>query len=553
MFTEFLLNTGNFVVHVLSAFSAFLMGWLFIDVYVSSPSNKSTLVKGIGLFFIALFLMFGEIGDFVLNYFSMMENSMIFGLLLLFIGFFSEYTPFAEELEGSAKKTKGKKQRTKIINIIKISIIAVVAIAGLIIITLNFTNYPILISQFNKIIILSLIVLNILSIGTKYIFAIQKQLKNLFIGMIFFAISYAAIVVSKNVMMGDFRFIQWTQIYGILWWVEKISLIIGFGIIGKYAFYYLKYRLKAKFFISFIFSSLIIFFVITVAFLAVLINDFQNNTLKNLKASNKAIQLSLVDVRNRSILSAKALINNEQIQSGVSTEKRELLIDSVEDILVSGNADFIIVTNEAALSLYETQNKEAFGRSYGTDQFIKRASEGLSTNTVVVEKGILAPQIVVKTYIPVVRKGGFIGVVIVGNIIDNQFVDGIKKQTGLDVTIFAGEVIAATTFTTKDGLVRLSGTMEKNQKIIETVLKEGKDYEGITEVFNEEHLGIYTPLKDSDGKTLGMVFIGEKSAIIAAVIRISIQKTFALASLLILLALIPIYFFSKNLAKEELV
>ena len=74
----------------------------------------------------------------------------------------SEYTPFAEELEGSAKKTKGKKQRTKIINIIKISIIAVVAIAGLIIITLNFTNYPILISQFNKIIILSLIVLNIL-------------------------------------------------------------------------------------------------------------------------------------------------------------------------------------------------------------------------------------------------------------------------------------------------------------------------------------------------------------------------------------------------------
>ncbi|MCK9185850.1 cache domain-containing protein [Candidatus Gracilibacteria bacterium] len=549
MLLDFLFNTANFIIHVLASFASFLIGWLFLDVWFSDKKNKTNLAKGAGFFLIALFLLFSEIGDLIGGYYNLVEQVLIIGLILVFVGFIMESTPLLAELDANIKASSRAKN-TKEVNIFKkiLSVFLIIAIAGNF--AINFLKPDL---YLNKFVILGLIIFNLLLLASKLFLGIQKQLKNLFYGMFFFGISYGFTVIGEYLLGTDIRFTIWTQTYGIIWWATKIALFIGFFIIGRYAFYYLKYRLRAKFFISFIVSSLIVFFVVTIAFLLVLTNDFQKNTLNNLKASNKAIHLSLVDIRNRSILAAKALVNNESVTSGASTENHDLMKSPVEDILLSGNVDYIIITNEAALSIYETNDKEAFGRSYSNDKYIKRALEGIPTNTFLVEKGILSPQVVVKTYLPIVRNEGVLGVVIVANIIDNQFLDGIKKQTGLDSSIYADNTVIATTFSTNDGKMRLSGTKENDTDLLNTVLKKGEDYSGSIEIFNQEYLGIYTPLKDGDQKIIGMVFVGEPSAIISAVTRLSMERTFGLASILILLALIPIYFFSKNIAQEELV
>jgi hypothetical protein len=551
MFTFFLFNTLNFIVHVLIAYPAFIMGWLILDS--KNLEKKKSLrniytIQTIGFWIIGAYMLFGYAYVDTGAFSSLFKSIMLLGLLAIGAGYYLEPFPTVEK---SSKKKFLLYRTSKIVTgaltaIAATSIIALILDVFGIKIAGNFFNY-------SSVITLALLVFINIIFGLKYIVGLQKQHKSLLEGFIFFALAFLIEVINKFVFGEDLRFILWTKSFGVDWILEIIALAVGFYLIGKHALSFLRFRLKPQLFIGFIGGSLMIFFLVTVVFLVVLINDFQKNTLFNLEASSKAIELSIVESRNDTILASKALSDNEKVVSGIKTEESKIFSQAVDDILTLSGVDYIIVTNEAGISLYNTYDKESYGTNLSTDKYLLRALEGAPVNTIVIDQGVLSPTVTGKTFMPVVQNGKVLGAIIVGSLIDNQLVDSIKKQTGLEVTIFAGNIRAATTFTTEDGLNRLTGTVENDSDILETVLKKGETQEGIIDIFNVEHLAVYTPMRDSDQNIIGMIFVGEPSQVLIAVANNSVQTTLKITTLLIFLSLIPTYFIVKKIAERQII
>jgi len=146
--------------------------------------------------------------------------------------------------------------------------------------------------------------------------------------------------------------------------------------------------------------------------------------------------------------------------------------------------------------------------------------------------------------------GSIVGVVIVSRAITSAFVDGIKHDTGLDSTVFAGNVRSATTLVTADGTTRAIGTKETSATLNRTVLKEGNKYQGVVSFQNIDYLGAFVPLKDADNQTVGMLSVVRPQSELLATAGQSIQLTFLLSILLIIVSVGPIYLVARRIAGE---
>ena len=92
--------------------------------------------------------------------------------------------------------------------------------------------------------------------------------------------------------------------------------------------------------------------------------------------------------------------------------------------------------------------------------------------------------------------------------------NGLKKQTGLDYTIFYDKTRRATTLTDESGK-SLNGT-DAGDGPIQTVLKGGQNmYVPNILIGGVKYYGYYVPLKNTDGSVVGMVFCGRASEDVA--------------------------------------
>ncbi len=103
---------------------------------------------------------------------------------------------------------------------------------------------------------------------------------------------------------------------------------------------------------------------------------------------------------------------------------------------------------------------------------------------------------------------------------EEEIVDKIKKETGAAATIFRGDTRVATCVKKQEK--RAIGS-KASSKVIETVINEGKDFVGDAEVVGKINKTKYSPIKNKDGKVIGMWFVGvDKHEIIIDKIKILI-------------------------------
>ncbi|HEM56249.1 MAG TPA: HAMP domain-containing protein [Thermodesulfobium narugense] len=108
--------------------------------------------------------------------------------------------------------------------------------------------------------------------------------------------------------------------------------------------------------------------------------------------------------------------------------------------------------------------------------------------------------------------GRIIGAVSTGMMISGStsIVDQIKEKMGAEATFFDNDTRVSTTLTKQDGS-RAIGTKMDNPKVIDTVLKEGKPLEIRNTLFGKPYYSYYAPLKDVDGKIIGMFFVAKSA------------------------------------------
>jgi len=92
---------------------------------------------------------------------------------------------------------------------------------------------------------------------------------------------------------------------------------------------------------------------------------------------------------------------------------------------------------------------------------------------------------------------------------NHDFVEGIKKEFGLECTLMLGNERVSTTIMNSAGERQL-GTKLTDPTVLQAVLTNGQKYIGRSVILGDEFSTAYAPLNDSKGVPSGVLFVGQK-------------------------------------------
>lgn len=128
-------------------------------------------------------------------------------------------------------------------------------------------------------------------------------------------------------------------------------------------------------------------------------------------------------------------------------------------------------------------------------------------------------------------------------------IDTYTADSEADVTIFFGDTRRATSLRDAQSGERIIGTTASDA-VIAQVLNQGKDYSSTSiTINNQNYYAYYKPLRNSDGKVIGMMFAGEPSADIDRTIAIRRYTIIAISAIVLIIAMLIVSGFVKGIVK----
>ncbi len=528
MWSQFLLENVHFAINIFAALVFFAVFWLYFDAWI----QRKNLVEGIkflGFLLISLSFIFNAI--FMET--SILEAAILSpGIHLLLVGItripgylLIIISLLAEPLQ-SHPKSKGLGERSGL------AILSTGTLASI-----NFT-YPIL----------------AVAVGFLYLrratLGLENHIKGIALG--FFALSIYEFFSLPFLLQSTKN----VQIYEIvasfkpLWIIEHLILLTTAVIIGFWVFRYLTKRLQSQLFMFFTTIIIVIFLLTTVTFTGLLVNNLQSQTLRQLETDVKVLNLAIESKAGESLSDAQVIASNPQVKAAIISKNRQILADSASSFLLTKKQSLLTIVSDSGQVLARGEDQEKIGDSLSDDPLMKRALLGESLSSVSSRAGVISPEVSVRSATPVKDGDKIIGAVMMGSLIDNAFVDGVKTATGLETTIYGNNQISATTLVSADGKTRLLGIKESNPNIDSQVLQNGASFTGALDILNTPFFVAVLPLKDIDNSPVGMLFVGKPQIGVLQTASRSIEYTFIIALVLMCLSVLPSFYLSKYLSSQ---
>jgi hypothetical protein len=338
--------------------------------------------------------------------------------------------------------------------------------------------------------------------------------------------------------------------FGIFWLIEHLVLLTAILILSIWVFNYLLKRFETQIFIFITASILAVFLITTVSFSALLLNNLRNETLNQIETDVKVLSYAIENKKSELSSSAEILAQNQTVIAAASESSREGLAALVQEYLLSKKESSLIVVNIDGQVLARGEDKERVGDSLSDDALIKRILKGESNSSIVTKDGVIAPEVHVRSGIPIKNGEEVVGAVVAGEAIDSAFVDGIKTSTGLEASVYGGNQLSATTFLAIDGKTRPLGIYENSNKVKTQVLTEGRNYKGSVSILNSSYFAAYFPLKDVDNTPVGMLFVGKPEIAALQAAGRTIELTFLIAAILIVFSILPANLISMYITRQ---
>ena len=338
--------------------------------------------------------------------------------------------------------------------------------------------------------------------------------------------------------------------FGILWILQHIALLISVILLSRWAFSYLLKRFQSQLYIIFSLAILAIFLVTTVAFTALLLKQLEQDAISQLTSNVKVLGYAVDSKRGEAVSDAQVLAQNAQVIQQVQDRSLVPLFETSESFLLAKKMSFLTIVDANGQVLARGEDREHVKDSLSDDSLVRKALNGESVSSVTSKEGVVAPQISIRGASPIKSGDSIIGAVITGVAIDDAFVDNIKKTTGLEASIYGNNKISATTLTSPDGKSRLSGISEVNKNINSKVLGKAAGYSGAVTFANIAYFASYLPLKDVDNNPVGMLFVGKRQIGVLETAAKSIEFTFIISALLLVLSIIPALLISRYIARQ---
>lgn len=345
----------------------------------------------------------------------------------------------------------------------------------------------------------------------------------------------------------------WSQIlalYGPVWTTSRIVELVGLVILARWTWGYLRFRATAQLFILTVSAAFGFFVITTISFTFLLLHGLEQDALSHLRTDVRVVQYAIERLQKEALATATAVSENSEIKKAFSENNKANLYTPSSNLMLAYATNFLAVTNSTGKVIMRGEDKENIGDTLIFDPTVKSALGGQRLATVISQEGAIAPQIQIKSSVPLYKNTKVQGAVSTGFLIDSAFVDGIKTVTGLDISIFGGNKRAATTFVAPDGKTRFIGSLETNPDVIKTVLEKGEIFVGATNIFNKPYYVAYAPLMTYPDKVIGMIFVGKLQTELFEVAQKSLQLTFIGSMILMILSLVPAYFLSRYIKEN---
>jgi len=336
-----------------------------------------------------------------------------------------------------------------------------------------------------------------------------------------------------------------------LWIITHVILLLATFVLGRWVFAYLLKRLQTQLFMIFTSLILIIFLLTTVSFTYLLLRNLENDALSHLTTDVNILSYSIESKKTELLSDAEVVSHSPTLQKAITDADKKTLKEIALRNLSTKKASSLIITSADGTVLMRGEDTERLGDSLSSDSLFRKAAGGNNLTSVIVRDGVLAPTVSLRAASAVVDDSNkVIGTVIIGTDIDNSYVDGIKRATGLDASIYGGNKRSATTFVSADQKSRWIGISEDNSVIKKTVLVDGKPFIGTSDILNIPYLSAFLPLKDIDKVPVGMLFVGREKLEILQTAGRSIELTFFVSAILLVFSIIPAFFVAKYISGQ---
>jgi methyl-accepting chemotaxis protein len=262
---------------------------------------------------------------------------------------------------------------------------------------------------------------------------------------------------------------------------------------------------------------------------------------------SESVQAYIDDAKTRTTKAAATLAEDSSVAAAIENKDtaaiQKLAKDGIKNLQVS-----LVTITDTSGNVIGRGHSDKVGDSVSNQRNVKKALAGESSMDV--EEGTVV-KFSMRAGHPVKKGDSVIGSATTGiDLTSDAFVDEIKKRYGVEFTIFQNDTRAATTII-RDGK-RAVGTKMDNPSVIETVLKKGDKFFDINKIIGKEYNTSYWPLKNAEGKVIGMFFIGKDRDMLTKV-KTSLFAMTMLATLITGALMITAAFFLTKIIVKPLI
>jgi len=297
--------------------------------------------------------------------------------------------------------------------------------------------------------------------------------------------------------------------------------------------------------VGFIFSFLVVVSISMIVIISGVLGDYMNDEVK-VKA--EVLAQNVENMKSKASAASEWISTSARLINAFRSGNRANAIETGKLAMRSMGFNYLVITDNAGNVFMRAHEPGKYGDNISNQIGIQKALKGEKTADL--EEGAVV-KFSVRAGTPIKDGDKIIGAVSLGYVLsNNEFPDEQKRILGCDVTIFQKDTRISTSII-QNGK-RLTGTKMEHPVILDTVIKQNKNYYGKATILGKPYHTVYMPLKDVNNNTFGMLFIGKE----ASVVNQLIYKLFLYQNVvLIILGVLFIsffYFFIRGILTRRL-
>lgn len=321
-----------------------------------------------------------------------------------------------------------------------------------------------------------------------------------------------------------------------VWITSIIFLFLGFFFLAIWAWNFIKLRVFLRTYVVFLAIAIFVSSLGSAFFTQLIFSIIENNNLTLMSQATRAVETIVEDRQKSAAFSAFFLAQDKDIIDAARfSDVNKLTEKTAQSIAISG-VNYVRVYDASGKVIFSPQDTRDVGTSYVQDDLVAYVLGNKPINSLDTIPGVQSSYMVARALEPLTFNDSVVGAIELGHIFDTPFTDLAKNKIGLEVSVYAGDKISATTIVTDDGKSRWIGSREPNPIVLDTVYGKGKDIALALDRLGRPYYSAFLPLVEVNGNVIGMVSVGTPTYLLFEASRQQLISTFLVSSIVALIA-----------------